>query len=66
MIDFNDLQNQNENHDLGETMSLELNENPINERWHNRFSKENRQKLISQQQAIDQKVKITRAQKQLV
>ncbi len=66
MIDFNDLQNQNENHELGETSSLELNRNSIDERWHNRFSKENRQKLISQQQAIDQKVKLTRAQKQLV
>jgi hypothetical protein len=65
MIDHNELQNQNENNDLNETISLQLNSNSINERWHNRFSKENRQKLISQQQAIDQKVKLTRAQKQL-
>ncbi|CAF1416342.1 unnamed protein product [Rotaria sordida] len=65
MIDHNDLQNQNENNDLSETISLQFNSNSINERWHNRFSKENRQKLISQQQAIDQKVKLTRAQKQL-
>ncbi len=65
MIDHNDLQNPNENNDVSETISLQLNTNSINERWHNRFSKENRQKLISQQQAIDQKVKLTRAQKQL-
>jgi hypothetical protein len=65
MIDHNDLQNPNENNDASETISLQLNTNSINERWHNRFSKENRQKLISQQQAIDQKVKLTRAQKQL-
>lgn len=45
---------------LCDTISLQLG----NERWHNRFSKENRQKLISQQQAIDQRVKQTRAQKQ--
>jgi len=63
MIDHNDLQNQNDNNDLNETISLQLNSNSINERWHNRFSKENRQKLISQQQAIDQKVKLTRANK---
>jgi len=66
MIDYNELQNQNENNDLSETISLELNTNSINERWHNRFAKENRQKLISQQQAIDQKVKLTRAQRQSV
>jgi hypothetical protein len=60
MIDHNDLQNPN---DLNETISLQLNSNSINERWHNRFSKENRQKLISQQQAIDQKIKLTRANK---
>jgi hypothetical protein len=65
MIDQNDLQNSNETNDPSETISLQLNTNSINERWHNRFSKENRQKLISQQQAIDQKVKLTRAQKHL-
>ncbi|CAF1093966.1 unnamed protein product [Adineta steineri] len=65
MIDHNELQNQNENNDLNESISLQVNTNSINERWHNRFSKENRQKLISQQQAIDQKVKLTRAQKQI-
>jgi hypothetical protein len=63
MIDHNDLQNQNDNNDLNETISLQLNSNSINERWHNRFSKENRQKLISQQQEIDQKIKLTRANK---
>lgn len=47
---------------LCDSISLQLG----NERWHNRFSKENRQKLISQQQAIDQRVKQTRAQKQQV
>ena len=61
MIDQNELQTV----DLHETMSIQLNNNEINERWHNRFSKENRQKLLSQQQAIDQKVKLTRAQKHL-
>lgn len=61
MIDENELQAV----DLQETMSIQLNNNQINERWHNRFSKENRQKLLSQQQAIDQKVKLTRAQKHL-
>ncbi|CAF3360827.1 unnamed protein product [Rotaria socialis] len=65
MIDENDVQNQNENNDLSEAISLQFDSNPINERWHNRFAKENRQKLISQQQAIDQKVKLTKAQKQL-
>ncbi len=65
MIDQNDQQNFNETNDPSETISLQLNTNSINERWHNRFSKENRQKLISQQQAIDQKVKLTRAQKHL-
>jgi hypothetical protein len=60
IIEHNDLQNQNENNDLSETISLQLNTNSLNERWHNRFSKENRQKLISQQQAIDQKVKLTK------
>jgi len=54
-----------QNNDFSETISLQLNSNSINERWYNRFSKENRQKLISQQQAIDQKVKLTRAQEQL-
>ena len=62
MIDHNELQNQNENNELAETGSLEMNTNSLNERWFNRFSKENRQKLISQQQAIDQKVKLTKAQ----
>ncbi|UJR26365.1 hypothetical protein I4U23_007698 [Adineta vaga] len=64
MIGHSDLQNLNENNELIETTSLQL-DTSINERWHNRFSKENRQKLISQQQVIDQKVKLTRAQKQL-
>ncbi|CAF0897940.1 unnamed protein product [Adineta ricciae] len=64
MIDHNELQNQNENNELAETGSLEMNTNSINERWFNRFSKENRQKLISQQQAIDQKVKLTKAQEE--
>lgn len=61
MIDHNELQTI----DLQETISIQLNNNEINERWHNRFSKENRQKILSQQQAIDQKVKLTRAQKHL-
>ena len=38
----------------------------MDETWHNRFSKENRQKLLSQHQVIDQKVKMTRAQRQSV
>jgi hypothetical protein len=59
MIGQNDLQNLNENNDLIETTSLQF-DNSIDERWHNRFAKKNRQKLISQQQAIDQKVKLTR------
>lgn len=59
MIGQNDLQNIHENNELAETTSLHL--HPSNdERWHNRFSFANRQKLISQQQAIDQKVKLTR------
>ena len=66
MIDHYDLQNSNENNDFSETISLQFNSNSIDECRHNRFSKENRQKLISQQQAIDQKVKLTRAQKHLV
>lgn len=66
MIDHTDGTNPSETNDLNERCSVKLNSNPINERWHNRFAKENRQKLISQQQAIDQKVKLTRAQKQLV
>ena len=61
MLDQNELQTI----DLQETISIQLNNNEINERWHNRFSKENRQKLLSQQQALDQKVKLTRAQKHL-
>ena len=65
MINHHDVQNQNENNELGETTSLHL-DTSINERWHNRFAKQNRQRLISQQQAIDQKVKLTRAQKQSV
>lgn len=36
------------------------------ERWHNRFAKENRQKILLQQKTIDQRVKLTRVQKQLV
>jgi hypothetical protein len=59
MIGQNDLQNFNENNELMETTSLQF-DTSIDERWHNRFAKENRQKLISQQQAIDQKVKLTR------
>jgi hypothetical protein len=59
MIGQNDLQNLNENNEFMETTSLKF-DNSIDERWHNRFAKENRQKLISQQQAIDQKVKLTR------
>ncbi|CAF0870614.1 unnamed protein product [Adineta ricciae] len=56
--------NPTENNELIETTSLHF-DNSIDERWHNRFSKENRQKLIFQQQVIDEKVKMTRAQKQL-
>ena len=56
--------NPTENNELIETTSLHF-DNSIDERWHNRFSKENRQKLIFQQQIIDEKVKMTRAQKQL-
>ena len=59
MIDRTDLQNIHENHELIETTSLHIDPS-IDERWHNRFSFANRQKLISQQQAIDQKVKLTR------
>jgi hypothetical protein len=66
MIDQHDSQHMHDNNELCETISIQLNNNSIDERWHNRFSKENRQKLISQQQAIDQKVKLTRAQKQMV
>lgn len=63
MIGQNDQQNTNENHELIETTSLHL--DPSNdERWHNRFSFANRQKLISQQQAIDQKVKLTRLEEE--
>ena len=59
MIGENDLQKNHEDNELIETTSLHL--NPSNdERYHNRFSFANRQKLISQQQAIDQKVKLTR------
>lgn len=66
MIDHADLKNPHDmNNDPFENKPSRLNRS-IDERWHNRFSKENRQKLISQQQAIDQKVKLTRAQKQLV
>ncbi len=65
IIVHNDRQNSNDiNNDSYETTSLQL-DTSIDERWHNRFAKENRQKLISQQQAIDQKVKLNRAQKQL-
>ncbi|CAF4178880.1 unnamed protein product [Rotaria sp. Silwood2] len=62
IIKHNDMQNQNENNELIETQSQI--ETLIDERWYNRFAKRNRQKLISQQQAIDEKVRITRAQKQ--
>jgi len=61
MIGQNDLQNINENNDLIETTSLQIDPS-IDQPRHNRFAKENRQKLISQQQAIDQKVKLTRLQ----
>jgi hypothetical protein len=64
MIGQNEIQNLNENNDLFETVSLQLDAS-IDEPRHNRFAKENRQKLILQQQVIDQKVKLTRAQKQL-
>ena len=53
-----------DHNDQGENVSLQFNANSIDERWHNRFSKENRQILISQQKAIDKKVKLTRAQRQ--
>jgi hypothetical protein len=57
-----DLLHQHDMHnDVLETSSLQL-----NERWHNRFAKENRQKLILQQQTIDQQVKLIRVQKQSV
>ncbi|CAF1022215.1 unnamed protein product [Rotaria sordida] len=62
IIQHSDIQNQNENNELAETTSQI--ETLIDERWYNRFSKRNRQKLISQQQAIDEKVRINRAQKQ--
>ncbi|CAF3358304.1 unnamed protein product [Rotaria sp. Silwood1] len=62
IIKHNDIQNQNENNELIETQSQI--ETLIDERWYNRFAKRNRQKLISQQHAIDEKVRITRAQKQ--
>jgi hypothetical protein len=64
MIGHNEIQNLNENNELFETISLQLDAS-IDEPRHNRFAKENRQKLILQQQVIDQKVKLTRAQKQL-
>ena len=63
MIQHSDYQSPT---DGCETISLPSNQNAVNERWFNRFSKENRQILISQQQAIDQKVKLTRAQRQTV
>ncbi len=56
MIRHNDLHESNE---LIETTSLQF-DNSIDERWHNRFSLANRQKLISRQQEIDHKVKLTR------
>ena len=66
MIEHVGLKNPHDmNNDPFENAPARLNKT-IDERWHNRFAKENRQKLISQQQAIDQKVKLTRAQKQLV
>jgi hypothetical protein len=63
MITQSDRRISHEDNDLIETTSLHL-DTSIDERWHNRFSLANRQKLISQQQAIDHKVKLTRAQKQ--
>lgn len=63
MIGQNDLQNIHENNELIETRSLHL-DRSNDERWHNRFSFANRQKLISQQQAIDQKVKLTRLEEE--
>jgi len=48
--------------DLIERTSLQL-DTTIVEQRHNRFAKENRQKLILQQQVIDQKVKLTRLEK---
>ena len=63
MINHNNGQNTNENKQLIEVIPPVENSN--DERWYNRFAKRNRQKLISQQQAIDQKVKITRAQSKL-
>ena len=65
MIEHHDVRHQHENHAFIDTASVQS-PNPADERWMNRFSKENRQKLISQQQAIDHKVKVTRAQKQRV
>ena len=65
MIEQHDGRHQHENHAFIDTASVSS-PNPADERWMNRFSKENRQKLISQQQAIDHKVKVTRAQKQKV
>ncbi|CAF1541948.1 unnamed protein product [Adineta steineri] len=63
MITHNDIQHLHENNELIDTTSLQL-DIKIDERFHNRFSKGNRQKLILQQQVIDQRAKLTRAQKQ--
>ncbi|CAF1628895.1 unnamed protein product [Rotaria magnacalcarata] len=63
IINQHDTQNTYEHNELLETSSQA--ESSIDERWYNRFAKRNRQKLISQQQAIDEKVRINRAQKQL-
>ena len=51
--------------DLLERTSLNLDKS-CEERWHNRFAKENRQKILLQQKTIDQQVKLTRVQKQWV
>lgn len=63
IINQHDAQNLNENNELIETSSQI--ESSIDERWYNRFAKTNRQKLILQQQAIDEKVRLNRVQKQL-
>ncbi|CAF1360714.1 unnamed protein product [Adineta steineri] len=63
MITHNDIQHLHENNELIDTTSLQL-DIKVDERFHNRFSKGNRQKLILQQQVIDQRAKLTRAQKQ--
>lgn len=59
------IQNQETQSIGSDRTSLNL-EKSIEERWHNRFAKENRQKILLQQRAIDQRVKLTRVQKQWV